>query len=150
MSACGPLRKCPQTGEMSGQQTEADISPSRKDGPIIRYPQIFARDRLYLTDGPQCTWWLLSSIFSADTRKVSGPDVFRNYAKSFRHFKGHFPEWRFQVRILAPHPNNPDIVFSVTFEKADSKPHQGTLAAGGKVTVKKKGTEFDVTQTNRS
>lgn len=55
------------------------------------------------------------------------------------------------VEIAFPgHPNNPDIVFSVTFEKADSKPHQGTLAAGGKVTVKKHGTVFDVTQTNRS
>ena len=48
------------------------------------------------------------------------------------------------------HPVNPDIVFSVTFEKAESKPHHGTLAAGGKVTVKKHGTVFDVTQTNRS
>jgi hypothetical protein len=47
------------------------------------------------------------------------------------------------------HPNNPDIVFSVTFEKAESKPHQGTLAEGGSVTVKN-GTTFDVTQTNRS
>lgn len=55
------------------------------------------------------------------------------------------------VEIAFPgHPNNPDIVFSVTFEKAHSKPHQGTLAAGGKVTVKKHGTIFDVTQTNRS
>ena len=48
------------------------------------------------------------------------------------------------------HPVNPDIVFSVTFEKAESKPHHGTLAAGGTVTVKKHGTVFDVTQTNRS
>jgi len=48
------------------------------------------------------------------------------------------------------HPTNPDLVFSITFEKAETKPHQGTLAAGGKVTIKKKGTEFDVTQTNRS
>ncbi len=55
------------------------------------------------------------------------------------------------VEIAFPgHPNNPDIVFSVTFEKADSKPHQGTLASGGNVTVKKHGTVFDVTQTNRS
>jgi hypothetical protein len=46
-------------------------------------------------------------------------------------------------------PNNPDIVFSVTFEKAASKPHHGTLAQGGTVTVKN-GTIFDVTQTNRS
>jgi hypothetical protein len=55
------------------------------------------------------------------------------------------------VDIAFPgHPNNPDVVFSVTFEKAASKPHQGTLAAGGSVTVKKNGTVFDVTQTNRS
>jgi Multiubiquitin len=55
------------------------------------------------------------------------------------------------VEIAFPgHPNNPDVVFSVTFEKAGSKPHQGTLAAGGTVTVKKNGTVFDVTQTNRS
>jgi hypothetical protein len=55
------------------------------------------------------------------------------------------------VEIAFPgHPNNPDILFSVTFEHADSKPHQGTLAAGGKVSIKKHGTIFDVTQTNRS
>jgi hypothetical protein len=55
------------------------------------------------------------------------------------------------VEIAFPgHPVNPDIVFSVTFEHAQSKPHQGTLAAGGSVTVKKRGTIFDVTQTNRS
>lgn len=55
------------------------------------------------------------------------------------------------VEIAFPgHPTNPDIVFSVTFEHAQSKPHQGTLAAGGSVTVKKRGTIFDVTQTNRS
>ena len=55
------------------------------------------------------------------------------------------------VEIAFPgHPVNPDIIFSVTFEHADSKPHQGTLAAGGKVEIKKHGTIFDVTQTNRS
>lgn len=54
------------------------------------------------------------------------------------------------VEIAFPgHPNNPDIVFSVTFENAQH-PHQGTLAAGGSVEVKKHGTVFDVTQTNRS
>jgi len=47
------------------------------------------------------------------------------------------------------HPNNPDIVFSVTFDRAASKPHHGTLAKDGTVTVKN-GTIFDVTQTNRS
>ncbi|MFA6554082.1 MAG: multiubiquitin domain-containing protein [Candidatus Paceibacterota bacterium] len=55
------------------------------------------------------------------------------------------------VEIAFPgHPTTPDTIFSITFEKAHSKPHQGTLAAGGSVTVKKHGTVFDVTQTNRS
>ena len=55
------------------------------------------------------------------------------------------------VNIAFPgHPVSPDITFAVTFEHAESKPHHGTLAAGGKVTVKKQGTIFDVTQTNRS
>lgn len=55
------------------------------------------------------------------------------------------------VNIAFPnHPTDPSMVFSVTFEKAESKPHQGTLAAGGTVTVKHHGTIFDVTQTNRS
>ncbi len=55
------------------------------------------------------------------------------------------------VEIAFPHhPVNPDVVYSVTFEHAESKPHHGTLAAGGKVTVKRHGTIFDVTQTSRS
>ncbi|MDE2071417.1 MAG: multiubiquitin domain-containing protein [Patescibacteria group bacterium] len=55
------------------------------------------------------------------------------------------------VKMAFPsHTHDPNVVFSVTFEHAESKPHQGTLAAGGKVTVKKHGTVFDVTQTNRS
>lgn len=55
------------------------------------------------------------------------------------------------VEIAFPnHPTNPDLVFSVTFENAASDPRQGTLATGGRVTVKKHGTVFDVTQTNRS
>lgn len=55
------------------------------------------------------------------------------------------------VEIAFPgHPADPNVIFSVTFDKADSKPHQGTLAAAGTVTVKNHGTIFDVTQTNRS
>jgi Multiubiquitin len=55
------------------------------------------------------------------------------------------------VDIAFPnHPADPNVVFSITFEHAESKPHQGTLAEGGSVTVKKRGTIFDVTQTNRS
>lgn len=48
------------------------------------------------------------------------------------------------------HPNDPNLVFSVTFDDAQSKPHQGTLGPGGSVTIEDKGTVFDVTQTNRS
>ena len=33
------------------------------------------------------------------------------------------------------HPKDPNKVFSVTFEKAASKPHHGTLAAGGSATM---------------
>jgi hypothetical protein len=46
-------------------------------------------------------------------------------------------------------PNNPDIVYSVTFDNAQH-PHSGILSEGGAVEVKKKNTVFDVTQTNRS
>jgi Multiubiquitin len=54
------------------------------------------------------------------------------------------------VELAFPgHPTDPNIVFSVTFDKAESRPHQGTLAPGGTVTVKNN-TVFDVTQTNRS
>lgn len=54
------------------------------------------------------------------------------------------------VELAFPgHPTDPNIVFSVTFDNAESKPHQGTLAPGGKVTIKNN-TVFDVTQTNRS
>jgi hypothetical protein len=45
--------------------------------------------------------------------------------------------------------NDPNIVFSMTFEKAKSEPHQGTLGEGGAVTVRN-GTIFDVAHTNRS
>ncbi len=55
------------------------------------------------------------------------------------------------VELAFPgHPNNPDIVYAVTFEHADQHPKQGTLASGGSVTIKKHGTIFDVTPTNRS
>lgn len=48
------------------------------------------------------------------------------------------------------HPNDPNVIYLMTFEKAKSKPHEGKLAAGGKVEVKNHGTIFDVTPTNRS
>ena len=55
------------------------------------------------------------------------------------------------VDIAYPgHPDDPNVIFSITFERAESKPHQGTLAPGGSVTVKKHGTIFDVVKTIRS
>lgn len=54
------------------------------------------------------------------------------------------------VNLAFPgHPADPNIVFSVTYEKAASKPHEGTLGPGGSVEIKNH-TTFDVTQTNRS
>lgn len=47
-------------------------------------------------------------------------------------------------------PTGQDPEFTVSFEHAKSAPHHGDLAAGGKVTVRKHGTIFDVDHTNRS
>jgi hypothetical protein len=47
-------------------------------------------------------------------------------------------------------PTGQDIVYTVSFEHAKSTPHHGDMAEGGKVTVKKHGTTFDVDHTNRS
>ena len=55
--------------------------------------------------------------------------------------------------VALEYPNEPPTAtrtYKVTYEKAQSKPHEGTLAPGGKVEVKKKGTQFDVVQANRS
>lgn len=55
--------------------------------------------------------------------------------------------------VALEYPNQPPsatMTYKVTYEKAESKPHQGTLAPGGRVEVKKKGTQFDVVQANRS
>lgn len=55
------------------------------------------------------------------------------------------------VAIAYPgHPEDPNSIFSITFEHAESKPHHGTLAIGGSVMVKKHGTIFDVVKTIRS
>ena len=54
------------------------------------------------------------------------------------------------VKIAFPNPpSGMDPEFTVTFEKAESRPHQGTLSEGQSVTVRD-GTIFDVTHTNRS
>lgn len=47
-------------------------------------------------------------------------------------------------------PPNPNISYSMTYRHAASKPHAGELGAGGSVTVKKKGTVFNVTATDKS
>lgn len=63
------------------------------------------------------------------------------------------PHVTYEQVVALAYPNQPPsatLTYKVTFEKADSKPHQGTLAPGGSVEVKEKGTEFDVVQANRS
>lgn len=56
-----------------------------------------------------------------------------------------------QVVDLGFPGHDPEIVYSVAYRKA-SGGHggRGTLVSGGSVTVKKKGTSFDVTPTTRS
>lgn len=54
------------------------------------------------------------------------------------------------VQLAFPGSHGPDIVFSVTYQHAASSPHAGELGAGGAVEVKKKGTIFNVTKTDKS
>jgi hypothetical protein len=54
------------------------------------------------------------------------------------------------VQLAFPGPQAPNVVYSVTYTHAASKPSSGTLGAGGVVEVKKKGTIFNVTPTIRS
>lgn len=55
------------------------------------------------------------------------------------------------VKIAFPvPPTGLDPEFTVSFEHAKSDPHHGDLEPGGKVTVRKFGTTFDVDHTNRS
>lgn len=54
------------------------------------------------------------------------------------------------VQLAFPGTHGPNIVFSVTYRHAASKPHAGELAAGGAVDVKRKGTIFNVTKTDKS
>lgn len=53
------------------------------------------------------------------------------------------------VQFAFPDPQAPNICFSVTYQKADSKPMEGELGAGGSVKVKQ-GTIFNVTRTDKS
>lgn len=54
------------------------------------------------------------------------------------------------VQLAFPGDHGPNIVFSVTYRHAASKPHAGELGAGGPVEVKRKGTIFNVTRTDKS
>lgn len=54
------------------------------------------------------------------------------------------------VALAFPGPHGPNIMFSVTYRHAASNPHAGELGAGGVVEVKKKGTIFNVTRTDKS
>ena len=54
------------------------------------------------------------------------------------------------VQLAFPGPHGANIVFSVTYRHAASKPHAGELGRGGSVEVKRKGTIFNVTRTDKS
>lgn len=54
------------------------------------------------------------------------------------------------VALAFPGPHGPNIMFSMTYRHAASKPHAGELGLGGIVEVKKKGTIFNVTKTDKS
>jgi hypothetical protein len=54
------------------------------------------------------------------------------------------------VQLAFPGSHEPNVVFSMTFRHAASKPHAGELSAGGVVEVKKKETVFNVTKTIQS
>ena len=54
------------------------------------------------------------------------------------------------VQLAFPGPHDTNVVFSMTYRHAASKPHAGELAAGGTVDVKRKGTVFNVTRTVQS
>ena len=54
------------------------------------------------------------------------------------------------VELAFPGPHGPTIMFSMTYRHAVSKPHAGELGPGGVVEVKKKGTIFNVTRTDKS
>lgn len=54
------------------------------------------------------------------------------------------------VHIAFPGQHESNVAFSMTYRHAASAPHAGELGAGGSVTVKKKGTNFNVTRTVQS
>lgn len=54
------------------------------------------------------------------------------------------------VAIAFPEQSDPNTTYTVTFRKAQGTRHEGVLVEGQTVTVKKKGTIFNVTATNKS
>ena len=54
------------------------------------------------------------------------------------------------TEIAFPGQGGPLICFAVTYRKADSTPHSGELSEGQSVKVKRKGTIFNVTLTDKS
>jgi hypothetical protein len=54
------------------------------------------------------------------------------------------------VQLAFAGSHGPNIEFSMTFRHANSKPHDGELGPGGSVELKKKGTIFNVTLTDKS
>jgi len=54
------------------------------------------------------------------------------------------------VALAYPTPPAPGIIYTVTYENAIRPNHEGSLVEGQSVTVKEKGTIFDVTPTNKS
>jgi hypothetical protein len=54
------------------------------------------------------------------------------------------------VNLAFPTPAAPGIIYTVTYENAVKPNHEGSLVEGQSVTVKEKGTIFDVTPTNKS
>ncbi len=53
------------------------------------------------------------------------------------------------MQLAFPGSHEANVLFSMTFRHAASKPHAGELSAGGSVDVKK-GTVFNVTRTVQS
>ena len=53
------------------------------------------------------------------------------------------------VQIAFPNDATPNVVFSMTYRHAASRPHAGELGAGASIEVKK-GTAFNVTRTVQS
>jgi hypothetical protein len=54
------------------------------------------------------------------------------------------------VAIAYPEQPDPNTTYTVTFRKAQGPRHEGVLVEGQTVTVKHKGTVFNVTPTNKS